>query len=428
MMDSYGNQKISHEKGPNDATFGTARFDDDDRPPPYEAHSRPAAGPSQAIPANPSPPIRPSRLPTLPCVIPRKISKSQSTLHQATPNNNTPETHKAFGSPFESPFTRAYPPSLSAHGISQSDFLAFIDGLNEVFISHPVLKGVNTAGALMGQCYGLSSVQYAGMGLQLASKISSAAASYLRTKVYFKACNEGIFHPVGLHAAVLTTGDMMVKVGRTERWLRLPPLETCEDLEESMIAEREGSVKTAHLTVSSMEDPRMRRLDALRGYVAPLDFNVPAVVAPDSLINKMAAWQAQKTTEKQEKKDLKRREKARAKAQRPEEKGTKGERRLEKKLASAEKSLEKNGGDPHGKKVRRAQERYEREQRKVERKVGRKEERSGKYEKREEEKANKIRWIVITRWEDQAECDVDSDGEDVETGTDVNFSNLHDSR
>jgi hypothetical protein len=281
----------------------------------------------------------------------------------------------------------------------------------------------------MSQCYGLSSVQYAGMGLQLASGISSAAASYLRTKAYFKACNEELFHPVGLHAAVLTTGDMMVKVGCAERWLRLPPLETCDDLEESMVAECGGSVKTAQLTVSSMEDPRMRRLDALNGYVAPLDFNVPAVVAPDNFINKMATWQAQKITEKQEKKDLKRREKAEAKSQRPEEKGTKGEKRLEKKLASVEKSLEKNGGDPDGKKVRRAQERYEREQRKVERKVGRKEEKSGKHEKREEKKANKIRWIVITQWEGQAEGDVDSDGEeDGETGSDVSFSNLHGSR
>jgi hypothetical protein len=292
-----------------------------------------------------------------------------------------------------------------------------------------VLKGVNTAGAIMGQCHGLSSVQFAGMGLQFVSGISSAAASYSRTKAYFEACNEGLFHPVGLHAAVLTTGDMMGKVGCAERWLRLPPLETCEDLEESVNAEREGGVKTAQLTVNSMEDPRMRRLNALHGYVASLDFDVPAVVAPDNLMNKMAAWQAQKSTEKQKKKDLKRREKAEAKSQRPEEKGTKSERRLEKKLASVEKSLEKNGGDPDGKKVRRAQEKYEREHKKVERKVGRKEEKSGKYEKREEKKANKIRWIVITQWEGQAEGDVDSsDGDDGEIGSDVSFSNLHGSR
>jgi hypothetical protein len=279
----------------------------------------------------------------------------------------------------------------------------------------------------MGQCYGLSSVQYAGMGLQLASGISSAAASYLRTKAYFKACNEGLFHPAGLHAGVLTTKDMMVKIGHGEQWLRLPPLETSEDLEESMSnGGREGSVEAAHGTVGSLEDPRMRRLNALHGYVAPLDFNVPAVVAPDNLINKMAAWQAQKTAEKQEKKDSKRREKLAAKTHGPEEKVTKGERRLEKKLASVEKSLEKHGGDPDGRKVRRARERYEREQRKVEKKAERKEEKSGKPERREEKKANKIRWIVITQWEGEAEGDVDSDGEDGATGSDGSFSNLHD--
>jgi hypothetical protein len=248
----------------------------------------------------------------------------------------------------------------------------------------------------MSQFHELLSVQYAGMGLQFASDISSAAASYLRTKAYFEAFDADLFHPAGMHAAVLTTKDMMVRVGHGEQWLRLPPLETSEDLEE---LERERGVGTAQGTVGSLEDPPMRRLKALHGYVAPLDFDVPAVVAPDNLINKMAAWQAQKTAEKHEKKDLKRREKSAAKSQSPEEKTTKGERRLERKLASVEKSLEKHGGNADARKVRRAQERYEREQRKVERKVGRKEQESGKDERREEKKANKIRWIVITQWE-----------------------------
>lgn len=281
----------------------------------------------------------------------------------------------------------------------------------------------------MGQCHGLLSVQYAGMGLQFASDISSAAASYLRTKGYLKACNADLFHPSGLHAAVLTTKDMMAKIGHREQWLRLPPLETSQDLDESIsssMAGGEEGLGTALRAVGSLEDPRMRRLNALHGYVAPLSFDVPAVTAPDNLINKMTAWQAQKTAEKHEKKDLKRREKAEAKSWHPEEKATKGERRLEKKLASVEKSLEKHGGNPDDKKVRRAQEKYEREQRKFERKVGRKEQKSGKDERREEKKANKIRWVVITQWEGEAEGDVDSDGEHGETANDDSFSDLHD--
>jgi hypothetical protein len=280
----------------------------------------------------------------------------------------------------------------------------------------------------MSQCHGLLSVQYTGMGVQFASDISSAAASYLRTKAYFEACNADIFHPVGLHAVVLTTRDMMAKVGHGEQWLSLPPLETSEDLEDSMTAGREGGVMTAQETANSLEDPRMRRLNALHGYVAPLDFNVPAVVAPVNLVNKMAAWQAQKTAEKHEKKEIKRREKAEAKSRHPDETATKGERRLERKLASVEKSLEKHGGNPDGKRVRRAQERYEREQRKVERKAGRKEGKSGKDERREEKKANRIRWIVITQWEGEAEGDVDSDGEDGKSDSNDSLSYLHDIR
>lgn len=280
----------------------------------------------------------------------------------------------------------------------------------------------------MGMCYGVSPVQYAGMGLQLASGISSAAVSYLRTKAYLKTCNADLFHPAGLHAAVLTTKDMMVKVGHGEQWLRLLPLETSEDLDNLMMVERAGSVGTVQGSGRPLEDPRMRRLKALQDHVAPLDFDVPAVVAPDSLINKMAAWQAQKTAEKHEKKDLKRREKSAARSHRPEEKAKKGERKLEKRLAKIEKSLEKHEGNPEGRKVRRAQERYEREQRKVENKVARKEEKSGKHEGREEKKVNKIRWVVITQWQGEAEGDVDSDGEDGESSSDDSVLNLRDSK
>jgi hypothetical protein len=35
---------------------------------------------------------------------------------------------------------------------------------------------------------------------------------------------------------------------------------------------------------------------------------------------------------------------------------------------------------------------------------------------------------VITQWEGEANGDIDSDGEDGETGSDISFSNLHGSR
>ena len=63
---------------------------------------------------------------------------------------------------FMTPFVRAYAPELANHGISAADFVAFIDGLNEAFLGSPVFQTTNLAGMVLGQFYGMHSVQLAG--------------------------------------------------------------------------------------------------------------------------------------------------------------------------------------------------------------------------------------------------------------------------
>lgn len=271
----------------------------------------------------------------------------------------------------------------------------------------------------MQMFHGTPIVQSVGMGVQIGSDLASAATSYTRTKAYLQACNADLFHPTGLHVAILATRDMMARIGHPEERLRLPPLETADDLDRdtSSIDGDPISGKAEQRAKRPLDDPRVRRVNALKGYVAPLDFDVPAVVPPDTLLAKMSAWQAQKAATKNDGKEAKCRAKSQAKQSGGGELPGKDERRLDRKLAKLEKTLDREGGKHKERDVRKAQREYEREERKMEKKLER---RSGKPEKekgkgkgkaddREEKQANKVRWVVITQWEGNEEGGHSSD-------------------
>jgi hypothetical protein len=229
-----------------------------------------------------------------------------------------------------------------------------------------------------------------------------------------------MWHPRGLHVEILGTGGMMGRIGHPEERLRLPPLETSDDLDRdtSAIDGDRLNGKAEQRAMRPMDDPRVRRVNALKGYVAPLDFDVPAVVQPDNLLAKMSAWQAQKAATMNDEKEAKRRAKSQAKQNDSGEVRGKDERKLDRKLAKLEKTLENESGKHKERDVRKAQREYEREERKMEKKLER---RAGKLEKdkgkgkdkdkveeREEKQANKVRWVVITQWEGGEEDDDDT--------------------
>lgn len=266
----------------------------------------------------------------------------------------------------------------------------------------------------MQMFHGTAVVQFIGMGLQVSSDLSSAATSYLRTKAYLQACNADLFHPTGLHAAILTTKEMMAKIGHPEERLTLPPLETSDDLDRDTSA-----VESDHLNGKAeqrarrpMDDPRVRRVNALRGYVASLDFDVPAVVPPDNLLAKMSAWQAHKAATKTDEKEAKRRAKSQARQGDGHELRAKDEKKLDRKLAKLEKTLDKEGGKRKERDVGKAQREYDREERKIGKKLEKRSEKlekgKGKADDREEKQANKVRWVVITPWQGIMDDDASS--------------------
>ncbi|KAL1634636.1 hypothetical protein SLS58_010578 [Diplodia intermedia] len=126
-----------------------------------------------------------------------------------------PQTINMFYVRSFSPFARAYAPALATlpQPISQDDFLAFIDGLNEAFMMHPFFQaGFVAGGAVMSAP--ILPVQIAGGGLQALAALGSGAVTLVRVKGYLKKANAELFAPRGLAVRACTTKRMLRAVGR----------------------------------------------------------------------------------------------------------------------------------------------------------------------------------------------------------------------
>ncbi|GES63216.1 hypothetical protein ATEIFO6365_0014026400 [Aspergillus terreus] len=380
------------------------RDSDTHNPPPpyYSPSSAPVLVHSQISDAGP----RQSRILPKPCVVPQ----TSHTLH---------------GSIYR-PFARAYAPDLGDHGISASDFLAFIDGLNEVWLAHPYLQATSAASSLLG-FLPLLETQLVAVGVQVAAEYGSVKVSQLRTQAYMKLANEQLFAPRRLRAQVLTTKVMMEEVGIPGEVLELAPVSSKRDEEgDDVFADTEGdagegssSGKGAKEVKGGSErkyDPQMRRLEAIRDYVLPLTF-ADALPLSDNWLKRASEKQERVFSEKQNTRLAERREKAAKLAAEAEAIQRELASQLEEvealKTAARDRANERLQG-PLGESMQGqliVQEDLEKEMKKLnkktdklvkegEKKIGKKlqksEKRIERAEKREAKIAQKVMWIVVT--------------------------------
>jgi hypothetical protein len=169
---------------------------------------------------------------------------------------------------------------------------------------------------------------------------------------------------------------MMGVAGRAGEILRIESFESEIERDAGSSADDPGGEGV----VESVVDPYVRMMRVLEGYVAPLDFDIPAVVSPGNLLDKMGAWQAQRAAMRDDKKEAKRRAKTQAGASSSGGDGlrAKDEKQLDRKLAKLEITLDKPDIRHEERDVRKAQVKYDRKQKKVGRKV---EKRAGKKSK-----------------------------------------------
>ncbi|KAH7236589.1 hypothetical protein BKA59DRAFT_460119 [Fusarium tricinctum] len=199
-----------------------------------------------------------------------------------------------------SPFARCYPYSLStlSNPITESEFLAFIDRLNHVFVSLPIFQVAHIAGGVLCSVQGVIPAQAIGGVLQVTSLLASAGVTFVRVRKFLKSANTDIFAPRGLVCRIMTTEKMMAAINFTQMdkkgKLKLPPLQTIHDLGIPHSYSAPTSISSEGIQtnsrvelVSGVKDPRLLRLQALEGYIAPLNFNVSEPSPPESWLSRM---------------------------------------------------------------------------------------------------------------------------------------------
>ncbi|PVH74222.1 hypothetical protein DL98DRAFT_658957 [Cadophora sp. DSE1049] len=321
-----------------------------------------------------------------------------------------------------SPFARCYPHYLStlSNPIADSEFLAFIDRLNHVFVSLPIFQVAHIAGGVLGSVQGVLPVQALGGVLQVTSLLASAGVSYHRMRKFLKAANADIFTPRGLVCRVMTTKKMMAAINFTEvdekGQLKLPPLETVHDLGDFYRPSDPASINSDEIetnsqieTVSGVRDPRLLRLQALEGYITPLDFDVSSEPSPEGWLSKMGQkpllWANQRQAKALEKAHAKHQKKCDSKASAVaaatlDSSNTIAE--IDNKIEILHDSQGSfiQGSGHESEELERLeiakQEEEEKREKKVKEIYGKVDKKIEKAYKKEEKVANRILWIVIT--------------------------------
>ena len=197
-----------------------------------------------------------------PCVVPRESNSSDPKDMEANEKEETAQTYH--GSIYR-PFARAYPPDLLPHGITRSDFIAFVDGLNEVWLADPYLQAISVSGNVLN-FMPLLETQIVGLGVTIAAEYGSIKLSQMRTEAYLRLANTELFKPKGLRVQILKTWEMMHTAGIPRTVLQLRPAgedERFEDLDDTNTDKGKGREY----------DPQLRRMEALKDYVMPLTFD-----------------------------------------------------------------------------------------------------------------------------------------------------------
>ena len=312
-----------------------------------------------------------------------------------------------------SPFARAYPVELSPV-ISPEEWLKFTDGLNEAFLAAPLIRLVGAAGGMVS-FDPTGFVGWIGMGVQIGSGILGGVTSIARTKSFIKKVNASTFRPLGLRVAVMSTTKMMREIG-IPPGVKLPPL---PEFDENWSAE------------SPQLDPRRRRLATLGNNVAELDWVVAPMQMPDNFMRKAGAWQAkmnEKGARRKHRKGLAKVKEMQDKVAEAEEKGNKELMALNNKRGKAADRLAQQGNS------RKAQEDYwdkmrdiDKEEAKVKEDLAeeiRKEsknarEEGDKHVEKEQKFMQRIRWIVVTKFDwPAAEAQGVTEADYVDTGID----------
>ncbi|KAF3049356.1 hypothetical protein E8E11_005380 [Didymella keratinophila] len=184
------------------------------------------------------------------------------------------------------PFMRVYSPDLRQHGISEEDFVAFVDNLAVAQAPPAPLQILSVTGQAVGFVPHHWAV-FAGAGINVAAGMGTAAVSYGRTRFFLEKVNREYFAPRGLHMLVCKYQQLVKKLAIGPD----VPVRIDRDPQAGIISVRD------------------RCVSAVQPYVADLSFDVPPPSGERNVLDKLAAKGIERRRRKQDEKHRKKFEK-----------------------------------------------------------------------------------------------------------------------
>lgn len=177
------------------------------------------------------------------------------------------------------PFMRLNSPVLQEHGISEPEFIEFIDTLNIVSAASPPFKILDLAGGIIGMVPH-HWAQLTSNILKLTAMGGTAIISKSRTDAFIQEANQRIFGPKGLRACLITTAALIPSIKfPTQKAITLP--------------------LTLDIPLESQPSFHNRLLQGLKGYVSQTEVTrLPSKKEDISVIDQMSAKQVARDIEK----------------------------------------------------------------------------------------------------------------------------------
>ncbi|KAF7358120.1 hypothetical protein MVEN_00860100 [Mycena venus] len=166
-------------------------------------------------------------------------------------------------------FSRAWAAELALYDISIGEFLEFIDHLNVVRTASPPLQAIGLAGTAMS-FVPHHWVQLAGHITELSADVASAVVAKGRMKSFLDRTNADFFGPRGLRVRVVKDKEVPMITGQPPTAPELAPVSGGYSADSASL--------------------RTRRLIALQGYIAPLQFDgLPPMSRETGKLDQLAA-------------------------------------------------------------------------------------------------------------------------------------------
>ncbi|KAK5098058.1 hypothetical protein LTS08_006813 [Lithohypha guttulata] len=236
-----------------------------------------------------------------------------------------------------SSFLRAYPPSLESYQISRSRFLHFLDEVNRVAVEFRSLEPLNLAETIRDFVYTTAETVGTAVHSAISAGGTTSGHDEGRTEVFLRMANEEMFNPKGLKCEIATTEVVVQVAGVPARLNSYGRLSRHQTLLRPLEYVESGDVPAVC--------GQQRRLDALEGYIAPLEMTPSSLseYGASGSSNGLSDWSRSEIERQRRRGEQRIVEKRTDGMGKSSEKRTKAERKYHEEMAKLDHKLEKAG-------------------------------------------------------------------------------------